>query len=112
MGAPKVDYEHAAPPNSFIYAEDFETPQHLANYLHRLDRKDDEYNEYFKWKGTGELIDTKFFCRLCSLLHNENMESPKFYKDIEKWWRTPLTCTRDKWSNTSHYVSDWSMAME
>ena len=28
------------------------------------------FSYYFQWKGTGEMIDTKFFCRLCALLHD------------------------------------------
>ena len=45
----------------------------IAEYLQKLDENDDLYNEYFKWKGTGEFIDTKFFCRLCALLHDSKV---------------------------------------
>lgn len=41
----------------------------------RLDEDEALYNSYFRWKGTGELINTKFFCRLCALLHDPKVRS-------------------------------------
>ena len=70
MGARKEDYVRSAPQKSFIHVDDFDSPEDLAKYLQELDRNDDLYNEYFQWKGTGEMINTKFFCRLCSMLHD------------------------------------------
>ena len=54
LGARPEDYEALAPPHSYIHVDDFESPRHLAEYLHKLDKNDDLYNEYFRWKGTGE----------------------------------------------------------
>jgi len=31
-------YHQLAPPNSYIHAEQFDSPQHLAAYLHMLDK--------------------------------------------------------------------------
>ena len=75
MGARKEDYVRSAPYKSFIHVDDFESPEALAKYLHQLDKNDELYNEYFQWKGTGEMINTKFFCRLCSLLHDSKVYS-------------------------------------
>lgn len=47
-GATKQDYVTSAPPGSFIFAEDFETPRHLVDYLKQLDQNDDEYLKYFR----------------------------------------------------------------
>ena len=41
----------------------------------RLDQNDTLYNSYFEWKGTGEMINTKFFCRLCALLHDPRVNT-------------------------------------
>ena len=79
MGARKEDYLRSAPQKSFIHVDDFDSPEDLAKYLEKLDRNDDLYNEYFQWKGTGEMINTKFFCRLCSLLHD-----PKVHLSISR----------------------------
>ena len=50
MGARPEDYEKATPFHSYIHVDDYDSPKDLAEYLHRLDQNDDEYNEYFKWK--------------------------------------------------------------
>lgn len=50
MGARPEDYEVAAPYNSYIHVDEFESPKELAEYLHRLDKYDELYNSYFKWK--------------------------------------------------------------
>ena len=44
----------------------------------RLDQNDTLYNSYFRWKGTGEMINTKFFCRLCALLHDPRVNNGCF----------------------------------
>lgn len=73
MGARPEDYERSAPHKSFLHVDNFASPAALAEYLHVLDKDDTLYNEYFQWKGTGEMIDTKFFCRMCSLLHDKKV---------------------------------------
>ena len=75
MGARKEDYVRSAPQKSFIHVDDFDSPEDLAKYLKELDSNDDLYNEYFQWKGTGEMINTKFFCRMCSLLHDPKVNN-------------------------------------
>ncbi|KAK3580931.1 hypothetical protein CHS0354_008225 [Potamilus streckersoni] len=97
MGAAPEDYARAAPPHSYIHVEDFETPKLLAEYLHKLDQNDDLYNEYFAWKGTGRLINTYFWCRVCAMLHDDT-RTPSSYNDIDKWWRGDGVCIgKDTW---------------
>ncbi|KAE8743619.1 hypothetical protein FOCC_FOCC010763 [Frankliniella occidentalis] len=95
MGAQPEDYARSAPVRSYIHVDDFESPKALAAYLHRLDRDDDLYNSYFRWKGTGQFINTHFFCRLCALLHDDFR--PKSYRDVNAWWRGPGVCTTGSW---------------
>merc|ERR1711874_811473 len=99
MGARKEDYLRSAPQKSFIHVDDFDSPEDLAKYLEELDRNDDLYNWYFQWKGTGEMINTKFFCRLCALLHDprKREEENRSYKDINQWWRSEGTCIKGSW---------------
>jgi len=99
MGARKEDYEKSSPFKSFIHVDDFSGPDELAEYLKKLDNDDDLYNSYFQWKGTGEMINTKFFCRMCALLHDpkERPEERQFYKDINEWWRGKGTCINGSW---------------
>lgn len=98
MGARPEDYEMAAPYRSYIHVDEFASAKKLADYLNILDKNDELYNSYFKWKGTGELINTYFWCRVCSMLHDdEAVAKTKWYEDVNKWWRRPGVCTNSSW---------------
>ncbi|KAJ0172252.1 hypothetical protein K1T71_012225 [Dendrolimus kikuchii] len=100
MGARSDEYAAAAPHNSYVHVEEFAGPEELAAYLHRLDKDDNLYNSYFKWKGTGEFINTYFFCRVCAMVHaNERRQRTAHYSDVQAWWRGNA-CTRDEWRAT------------
>ncbi|XP_055356104.1 glycoprotein 3-alpha-L-fucosyltransferase A-like [Paramacrobiotus metropolitanus] len=95
MGAPVSDYEAVAPYGSFIHVDNYAHPKQLAEYLHYLDAHDAEYNEYFRWTGTGELINTYSYCRLCTLMHSEYPRMS--YGDVQTWWQMGGTaCSNDK----------------
>uniref|UniRef100_T1JFI9 Fucosyltransferase n=1 Tax=Strigamia maritima TaxID=126957 RepID=T1JFI9_STRMM len=98
LGARKEDYIRSAPPQSFISVEDFNSSKSLAEYLHHLDKNDKLFNEFFRWKGTGEFVNTYFWCRLCALLHDKRTYKYKYYEDIENWWNGPNTCSQTRWS--------------
>ena len=76
MGAHPTDYKLVAPENSYIHIEDFESPKELAEYLLYLDSNDDEYNKYFEWKGTGEIISLSYLCRVCAMVHYAELVPP------------------------------------
>ena len=94
MGAKPSSYARSAPRHSYIHVDQFSGPKELADYLHLLDKDDSLYNQYFEWKGTGEFINTKFWCRVCALLHNpvKRPQSVSFYEDINEWWRADGVC--------------------
>ena len=96
MGARPEDYIRVAPYHSYIHIEEFPGgPKELAHYLKKLEKSDELYNEYFKWKGTGEFINTKFFCRICSLLHEPGIEkvNPGSHQNnLNEWWNGEGTC--------------------
>jgi len=56
MGARPEDYERSAPQRSYIHVDDFEGPKELADFLHKLDKDNNLYNEYFKWKVTAACL--------------------------------------------------------
>lgn len=97
MGASPEDYERYAPMRSYIHVDDFESPKKLAEYLHVLDQNDDLYNSYFKWRGTGEIIPENMWCRICTMLHDEYSTMPRWYPDINDWWRKNGVCTNGTW---------------
>jgi glycoprotein 3-alpha-L-fucosyltransferase len=94
-GASREDYEQVAPSNSFIHVDDYESPLQLAQYLLELNGNSTKYNEYFKWKNDGEFINTKFFCRLCLMLHAANNFSV-YYDDLNNWWKGNGVCNELK----------------
>jgi len=109
MGARKADYAAIAPPHSFIHVEDFDSAVDLAIYLLRLNASDRLYNEYFAWKDgeRGRFVDTKFWCRLCALAHDDSGHV-SWYEDVDAWWRRPGTCTRDRWDRPDHLIQRWT----
>lgn len=100
MGARPEDYESSAPYRSYIHVDEFASPKELAEYLNILDKNDELYNSYFKWKGTGEFINTYFWCRVCAMLHDEHaIATQSWYDDVNEWWRGPGVCTNGSWRN-------------
>ncbi|XP_053404157.1 glycoprotein 3-alpha-L-fucosyltransferase A-like [Mercenaria mercenaria] len=91
MGANPDDYKRVAPPGSFIHIENFKGPEDLAKYLLKVAADDTEYNKYFQWKETGTFIDTKFWCRICSMLWDPNR--PRLsVSNLNEWWRGEGIC--------------------
>lgn len=93
MGASREEYRSAAPFHSYIHVDDFASPRDLAEYLQLLGRNETLYNEFFRWKRTGEFVNTYFWCRLCALLHSPQAVGPKFYPDIGDWWHGTNVCS-------------------
>ncbi|CAK8680310.1 unnamed protein product [Clavelina lepadiformis] len=56
-GPKKEDLLEVAPLDSFIFAEDFETPEKLAEYLLFVDKNDEEYRKYFRWREDPNITD-------------------------------------------------------
>jgi glycoprotein 3-alpha-L-fucosyltransferase len=102
MGAAPEDYKAVAPPESYIHVDDFDGPAELAAYLHKVAGNDTLYNSYFRWKGTGEFINTKFMCRMCRLMHEADHHRTRL-TNIENWWRGAGVCVKPK----SHAWSTW-----
>ena len=106
MGARREDYEAVAPPNSFIHVDDFESPKSLAEYLRRLDANDTLYNEYFRWKGTTELADLRYWCRLCAMLHvADEVDYVHWYDDYADWWNGPAVCVSHPAASGSQWLT-------
>ena len=80
------DYDAVLPPNSYIFADDFQTNRQLVDYLNYLDGNDTAYLEYFKWRGMEQsnMPDHQRetgLCQLCRVLHGINVDNvfnPKF----------------------------------
>lgn len=95
----REDYEGAAPPNSFIHVDDFPTVKDLAEYLIKLDKNDEEYGKYLKWKSIPDsmlshaknLIRPQTgFAALCGRLkQDERRKTPyaiTIRDHLDTWW--------------------------
>ena len=51
-----ADYAARAPPRSYINVLDYESPQELAEYLLHLASHEEEYQQYFWWKVSTNII--------------------------------------------------------
>jgi len=111
MGARKADYAAVAPPHSFIHVEDFRSAGDLAGYLLRLNATDRLYGEYLAWREDarrgGRFVDTRFWCRLCALAHDDGGRR-SWYGDVDAWWRRPAACTRDRWDRPGDLIRHWT----
>lgn len=113
MGAHPDDYENRAPLGSYIHVDHYKTVKDLADHLMVLNTNDHLYNDYFKWKGTGEFIDTKIMCRICALLHDDYYFSSGMkssYTDLPGWWNQPGLCTATDWKEDSSHRSAADLA--
>ena len=90
-----ADYTAHLPPHSYINVKDYSSPKELAKYLHKLDKNDTLYNEYFAWKKyysclpgargiTGQ-------CELCRMM-NENRNKVNVIPDINTFWSGENNC--------------------
>ena len=91
-GPTKEDVLNVAPPNSFIFAEDFKNPRALVKYLNYLNRNYTAYMEYHKWRETSPTLippdrtakgDFELLSKLCQRLVKEKHQ-PKMIKSISK----------------------------
>nr|XP_039249144.1 alpha-(1,3)-fucosyltransferase fut-5-like [Styela clava] len=94
MGSKKEHYEAISPPGSFIFLEDFKSVEHLIEYLQHLEKNDEEYLAYFRWRMGSENeampYDRRkpFFCQLCRTLHGVNVDdvyNPKYNFENPKY---------------------------
>ncbi|KAJ8037525.1 Alpha-(1,3)-fucosyltransferase 6 [Holothuria leucospilota] len=55
MGPSKADYKRVAPPNSFVFAGDFNDMKDLARYIRRVANNETLYNKYHEWRKYGQV---------------------------------------------------------
>ncbi|KAK6040421.1 fucosyl transferase [Cooperia oncophora] len=88
--------EPFVPPNSFIAADDFNSTEDMATYLHYLMMNKTAYAEYFSWRREYKVVFLNGkshdaterpwgFCQVCRLLWQK--PRPTFsIRDFTTWW--------------------------
>ncbi|VDD92062.1 unnamed protein product [Enterobius vermicularis] len=88
-------YRTIAPPNSYIAADNFSSPEQLAKYLKHLEEDHNEYIKYFEWRRTYKRVKRQpIVCDLCKFLHQKK-KFQKIYENIYEWWIENATCHDD-----------------
>ena len=62
----RVDYSLYGPPGSYINALDYDSVEDVANYLLYLDKNEDEYLNYFQWRGKYNVESFSVENQLCT----------------------------------------------
>ncbi|XP_040266455.1 3-galactosyl-N-acetylglucosaminide 4-alpha-L-fucosyltransferase FUT3-like [Bufo bufo] len=90
MGPPRENYERFIPPDSFIHVDDFSSSQELASYLLSLDKDDQKYQKYFKWRSSYQPVKPRKtwvteYCKICKALK----EAPLYrtIPSIAEWFK-------------------------
>lgn len=88
-GLPKHKYQAVAPPNSFIHADDFDSPANLSRYLRWLAASHERYAKYHEWRHAFRLQSgAPIACRLCELA---TLRPPKTVR-VSEWWSVEQNC--------------------
>ncbi|KAG8563989.1 hypothetical protein GDO81_016279 [Engystomops pustulosus] len=89
LGPSRKNYELFMPPNSFIHVDDFSSPRELASYILQLDKDDEKYRAYFKWRELFQPTrpqgwDT-YYCKVCKAI----MDGPSYrtVPNLDVWFK-------------------------
>ncbi|CAF1412265.1 unnamed protein product [Adineta steineri] len=92
-GPDRKDYEHFAPPNSFIHINDFNKDMNkLANYLQEIHSNFTLYSMYHQWRKThdividGKAVERIRMCELCERLTKVRHGDITYYNDIDLFY--------------------------
>ncbi|PIK50407.1 putative fucosyltransferase-like protein [Apostichopus japonicus] len=113
VGPSKADYEKVAPPESFIYADDFESFESLAEYVNKVSSTPELYSKFHEWREKYEiktaskadmfpfLIDSKA-CTLLEFLRDKAWRqdlplSPGMDPYGEDWLKSCTPCGKHDW---------------
>jgi hypothetical protein len=94
----KSDYVDIVPEGSYIAADQFRSPKHLAEYLHYLASNPEEYLKYFEWTKTNTVVWKEnhmledAICRLCRMLHENRTIA--IASDMRGSWQSDTACVK------------------
>lgn len=86
LGASMAEYEKYSPPNSYLHVRNFSDPAHLAEFIRRVDKDDNLFNQYHRWRETHLPVfktTERLHCWLCRMVH----ERPhRKHEQYSKFW--------------------------
>ncbi|XP_071849801.1 alpha-(1,3)-fucosyltransferase fut-1-like [Apostichopus japonicus] len=100
IGAKKSEYMRLAPPNSFIYADDFEKIEDLAKYVKKVAGNATLYRKYHEWRKDGK-VEVYTNKRVFPFCRDEKACDLLLYLENNAWRKEPLITKVDP------YGPDW-----
>ena len=86
----RVNYQRIAPPNSFVDADIFDSPEQLAKYLKEVSSNVDLLKKYHNWREeyAAEFhmlsADPNWYCNLCEKVHTSPAKTINVYKHFSE----------------------------
>ncbi|XP_038128933.1 4-galactosyl-N-acetylglucosaminide 3-alpha-L-fucosyltransferase 9-like [Cyprinodon tularosa] len=88
LGTTRQNYENFVQGDAFIHVDDFKSPKELADYLHLLDKNQELYLAYFKWrkhfKVQRHTFWTEHACKACEYIRKH--KEYRVINDLIKWY--------------------------
>eukprot|EP00062_Callorhinchus_milii_P008434 gi/632951118/ref/XP_007891116.1/ PREDICTED: alpha-(1,3)-fucosyltransferase 9-like isoform X2 [Callorhinchus milii] len=87
LGPSRENYEIFVPADSFIHVDDFTSAKELAGYLHHLDKDQELYMTYFKWRKYYRVQMADWELRACAICEHVKRENNyRCARNLEKWF--------------------------
>ncbi|MEQ2307865.1 hypothetical protein AMECASPLE_022528 [Ameca splendens] len=88
LGTSRQNYENFVQGDAFIHVDDFNSPKDLAEYLLLLDKNQELYLEYFKWRRHFKVNRAHFWaehtCQACDYLRRH--KEYRAFNNLNKWY--------------------------
>ncbi|XP_031765197.1 4-galactosyl-N-acetylglucosaminide 3-alpha-L-fucosyltransferase 9-like isoform X2 [Galleria mellonella] len=103
MGPSNDDCKKFLPPKSYIYVDDFDTPEKLAKELINISKNNETLLTYHQWRNNFKVVNehgyfgskSYHYCRVCEAL-NYNDDSPSVYDEnsLRSFLDPKITCKK------------------
>ncbi|KAJ8377338.1 hypothetical protein AAFF_G00261230 [Aldrovandia affinis] len=88
LGPSRQNYENFVPGDAFIHVDDFLSPKELADYIFFLDKNEDMYLRYFRWRKHFTVKKSYFWaehtCLACEYIKRH--KEYKVFNNLDKWY--------------------------
>ena len=86
----RARYKALAPPNSYINADSFLTPELLADHLKAISTNSTLFHRYHQWRRTYDAnykfftVNTQWMCDLCKVVHTSPIKTVDIYNHFSE----------------------------